>query len=133
MNRLVVDINRVLCSSTDGSKFATFFCGIYDDSNRTLTYVNAGHNPPMWFKRGRLAAGSDSTSSGDPASDSVKTGGRLACGQGALFWVCSRKRNSLANRLGCSQEACSWHSRMALRRLSTPVTNPLEKNDWKIW
>ncbi len=75
MNRLVVDINRVLCSSTDGSKFATFFCGIYDDSNRTLTYVNAGHNPPMWFQRGRLAAGSDSTSSGDPASDSVKTGG----------------------------------------------------------
>jgi phosphoserine phosphatase RsbU/P len=50
------DINRSLCTSTDASKFATLFYGVYDDNNRTLTYVNAGHNPPMVlrWKNGQL-------------------------------------------------------------------------------
>lgn len=51
LNDLVSDINHLMCSSTDTSKFATFFCGIYDDQNRVLTYVNAGHDPPLWFRR----------------------------------------------------------------------------------
>ncbi len=46
------DINRLLVSWTDGSKFATFFCGMYDDRNSSLTYVNAGHNPPLLFRKG---------------------------------------------------------------------------------
>ncbi len=47
---LISDINRLMCNSTDGSKYATFFCSIYDDRNRQLTFVNAGHNPPMLFR-----------------------------------------------------------------------------------
>ncbi len=46
-DRLIEDINRLMCSSTDSSKYATFFYGLYDDTCRTLSYVNAGHNPPM--------------------------------------------------------------------------------------
>lgn len=47
---LVSDVNRLLFGSTDSSKYATFFYGLYDDHARSLTYVNAGHNPPMLFR-----------------------------------------------------------------------------------
>jgi sigma-B regulation protein RsbU (phosphoserine phosphatase) len=50
VDELISDINRLLCSSTDSSKYGTFFYGLYDDVNRNLTYVNAGHNPPMLFR-----------------------------------------------------------------------------------
>jgi sigma-B regulation protein RsbU (phosphoserine phosphatase) len=44
-------LNNSLYNCTDSSKFATLFYGLYDDTDRTLTYVNAGHNPPIIFKR----------------------------------------------------------------------------------
>ncbi|MDA2925054.1 SpoIIE family protein phosphatase, partial [Acidobacteria bacterium AH-259-L09] len=44
---LIADVNRRMCRSSDDSKYATFFYGVYDDENRTLTYVNAGHHAPM--------------------------------------------------------------------------------------
>jgi sigma-B regulation protein RsbU (phosphoserine phosphatase) len=47
---LISDVNRLLFGSTDSSKYATFFYGLYDDRTRSLTYVNAGHNPPMLFR-----------------------------------------------------------------------------------
>jgi sigma-B regulation protein RsbU (phosphoserine phosphatase) len=40
-----------MCSSSDGSKYATLFCALYDDQQRTLRYVNAGHNPPILLRR----------------------------------------------------------------------------------
>jgi sigma-B regulation protein RsbU (phosphoserine phosphatase) len=47
---LVKQINESLVESTDSSKFATFFYAVYDSSARTLTYVNAGHNPPFLLR-----------------------------------------------------------------------------------
>jgi len=47
---LAQDINRLLCEITDTNRFATFFFGLYDGLARTLTYVNAGHNPPMLLR-----------------------------------------------------------------------------------
>jgi sigma-B regulation protein RsbU (phosphoserine phosphatase) len=47
---LVNVINNSLYASTDSNKFATMFLGIYDDRERTLSYINAGHNPPMLIK-----------------------------------------------------------------------------------
>jgi sigma-B regulation protein RsbU (phosphoserine phosphatase) len=49
---LVTQINESLVESTDSSKFATFFYGVYDSPARTLTYVNAGHNPPFLLRAG---------------------------------------------------------------------------------
>ncbi|HET6569293.1 MAG TPA: SpoIIE family protein phosphatase [Rhodothermales bacterium] len=40
-------INRVICDNTTSDKFITFFFGFYNAELRSLTYVNAGHNPPM--------------------------------------------------------------------------------------
>ena len=50
LSRVIVEINRLMCSSTQSHKYATFFCALYDDRTRLLTYVNAGHNPPMLFR-----------------------------------------------------------------------------------
>jgi len=44
---LVSSMNRLLHSSTDGSSYATFFYAQFDERTGTLSYVNAGHNPPM--------------------------------------------------------------------------------------
>jgi len=51
LNELIGDINRLMCSSTPGNKYATFFYGLYEDNKRKLTYVNAGHLPPMLFRQ----------------------------------------------------------------------------------
>jgi serine phosphatase RsbU (regulator of sigma subunit) len=48
---LMSNINRTLFESTDSTKFATLFYGLYNDIDRTLTYVNAGHNPPIVFRK----------------------------------------------------------------------------------
>ena len=60
---LMADINNSLFTSTDSSKFATLFYGVYDDTNRSLTYVNAGHNPPIVFRKqnGNRFAGNGDT------------------------------------------------------------------------
>ena len=53
---VVTEVNRLLCSMTEENRFATLFCAVYDDSKRELTYVNAGHNPPLLFRPGASAA-----------------------------------------------------------------------------
>ena len=47
---LMNDINRLLCASTETHKYATFFYCVYEDHQRRLDYVNAGHNPPIVFR-----------------------------------------------------------------------------------
>lgn len=42
-------LNTQICSFTAANKFATFFYAVYDDALQTLTYCNAGHNPPLYF------------------------------------------------------------------------------------
>jgi|SRR6516225_130376 sigma-B regulation protein RsbU (phosphoserine phosphatase) len=40
-------LNRHLCRVTEESRFATFFYAEWNPTNRTLTYVNAGHTTPI--------------------------------------------------------------------------------------
>ncbi len=44
---LLADVNRLMCSSVSGGRFASFFYAVYDDVRRRLVYANAGHNPPF--------------------------------------------------------------------------------------
>ncbi len=44
---LVKELNGILFSSTKGEKFITLFVAIYNTQNRTLHYINAGHQPPL--------------------------------------------------------------------------------------
>ena len=45
--RLITRLNVQICRHSPGSRFITFFYGIYDSSTGALEYVNAGHLPPL--------------------------------------------------------------------------------------
>ena len=47
---IMANMNRQMYEYTADNKFATLFYGVYNDRNRTLTYCNAGHNPPLYFE-----------------------------------------------------------------------------------
>ncbi len=49
---LVSELNRQVYANTSAEKYATFYFGLYDDENRTLTYTNAGHLPPILMRDG---------------------------------------------------------------------------------
>jgi phosphoserine phosphatase RsbU/P len=44
---LMRDLNRLVYEALSPNHFATFFYGEYEERTRRLTYVNAGHNPPI--------------------------------------------------------------------------------------
>jgi phosphoserine phosphatase RsbU/P len=51
---LVERLNQQIFSYTAANKFATFFYALYDEARQTLTYCNAGHNPPLYFSNGSV-------------------------------------------------------------------------------
>ncbi|HEY7091518.1 MAG TPA: PP2C family protein-serine/threonine phosphatase [Tepidisphaeraceae bacterium] len=59
-SRLLNFINQHLTARYTGGKgtFVTAFYGIYDPKTRTLTYSNAGHNPPRHKRAGQIVLGS---------------------------------------------------------------------------
>jgi sigma-B regulation protein RsbU (phosphoserine phosphatase) len=44
-------INAQIHALTDPNRFATFFWAVFEEAGHALTYVNAGHNPPMLLRR----------------------------------------------------------------------------------
>jgi len=44
-------VNRLLFESTDRDKFVTSLYGVLDHKNRVFIFSNAGHNPPVLFRR----------------------------------------------------------------------------------
>jgi sigma-B regulation protein RsbU (phosphoserine phosphatase) len=49
---LVAAMNRLLFASTGTASYVTFFYGQFDERTQKLTYVNAGHNPPLLIRDG---------------------------------------------------------------------------------
>jgi phosphoserine phosphatase RsbU/P len=49
-------VNRLLYEASTANRYATFFYAQYDAASRRLTYVNAGHNPPLLFRAGKNGA-----------------------------------------------------------------------------
>jgi phosphoserine phosphatase RsbU/P len=47
---LMSNVNRLVYDASAENRYATFFYAQYEPSTRRLTYVNAGHNPPMVFR-----------------------------------------------------------------------------------
>jgi sigma-B regulation protein RsbU (phosphoserine phosphatase) len=45
--RLISRLNVQICRHSPGTRFITFFYGLYDSSTGALEYVNAGHLPPL--------------------------------------------------------------------------------------
>ncbi|HEX3684685.1 MAG TPA: SpoIIE family protein phosphatase [Bryobacteraceae bacterium] len=46
---VIQKVNRLLYDASTANRYATFFYAQYDAASRRLTYVNAGHNPPLLF------------------------------------------------------------------------------------
>jgi phosphoserine phosphatase RsbU/P len=49
---LAREMNRLLWRSTSAASYVTFFYAQFDENNRQLTYVNAGHNSPLLLRAG---------------------------------------------------------------------------------
>lgn len=51
--RAVTHANDYVCTTHGDALFATLFAGILDPGKGTLTFVNAGHNPPLIIQNGK--------------------------------------------------------------------------------
>ena len=51
MKQMIELLNESVLRITKGDKFITFFIARYNIDTRMLTYVNAGHNPPLLYGR----------------------------------------------------------------------------------
>ncbi|MEW6653977.1 MAG: GAF domain-containing SpoIIE family protein phosphatase [Bacteroidota bacterium] len=47
-------LNDLVAENTTNGSFITFFWGIIDNEKKELTFVNAGHNPPLHFRNDKL-------------------------------------------------------------------------------
>lgn len=47
-------INDLITQNTFDGRFITFFWALLDDNERKLTYVNAGHNPPILVRNNQI-------------------------------------------------------------------------------
>lgn len=47
-------INDLISENTSDGRFITFCWGILNQQNKTLHYVNAGHNPPLLIRNGKI-------------------------------------------------------------------------------
>jgi len=50
LSSIVGKLNRLLFDSTNGEHYVTFFYATFDHATQCLTYVNAGHNPPLYLQ-----------------------------------------------------------------------------------
>ncbi len=56
LSQVTSKINRLLCASTGPNSYATFFYARLNETTRTLTYVNGGHNPPFLLRNHQQGA-----------------------------------------------------------------------------
>lgn len=54
IDQLVDHINYKIFQTTKGDRYITMFLSIFDFNNRILSYVNAGHNPPILIMNGDI-------------------------------------------------------------------------------
>ncbi|HVH71180.1 MAG TPA: GAF domain-containing SpoIIE family protein phosphatase, partial [Candidatus Dormibacteraeota bacterium] len=64
---LVACINGLIYEASSAERYATFFYSEYEPATRTLSYVNAGHNPPIVFRH----------TSGRPVFERLESGGTV--------------------------------------------------------
>jgi phosphoserine phosphatase RsbU/P len=51
LGQMISGVNHLVSEASTANRYATFFYAQYEPEGRTLNYVNAGHNPPLLFRR----------------------------------------------------------------------------------
>jgi phosphoserine phosphatase RsbU/P len=46
----IAGANRLICAESTRGLFVTLFFGVLDPASGDITYVNAGHNPPLFYR-----------------------------------------------------------------------------------
>ncbi len=64
---LIGKLNQLVYESSTANRYATFFFSVYEPATRTLSFVNAGHNPPFLLRTG----------SSDPCPLRLEAGGSV--------------------------------------------------------
>ncbi len=54
LDEIISRVNRQLCRDTLSHEFATLFYGVISPDGRRMTYCNAGHDPPLRVRGGRV-------------------------------------------------------------------------------
>jgi phosphoserine phosphatase RsbU/P len=52
---LIKQVNRLVCEVSSANRYATLFYAEYDPRTLQLSYVNAGHNPPIVLRQSAAA------------------------------------------------------------------------------
>jgi len=52
LGQMMRGVNRLVFEASTANRYATFFYAEYEPGGRTLSYVNAGHNPPLLLHNG---------------------------------------------------------------------------------
>jgi sigma-B regulation protein RsbU (phosphoserine phosphatase) len=55
VDKIMSEVNRHMCRDTSAGEFITTFYGVLTPDGRRLTYCNAGHDPPMLLRDGKLS------------------------------------------------------------------------------
>lgn len=53
-SEILYTLNNQLCENNPEAMFITLWLGIYDKTNKKLTFSNAGHNPPLIKEKGKF-------------------------------------------------------------------------------
>ena len=54
LEAIIKELNRILFNITTGEKFVTLFLARIDSRLRKITYINAGHNYPVFIQNGKV-------------------------------------------------------------------------------
>jgi len=54
LEEMVRIVNESILYNSEGEYFITFFGAIVDTENKKINYINAGHNPPLLVKEGKV-------------------------------------------------------------------------------
>lgn len=54
MSEVMSRVNKALLKDTNLDEFTTLFYAVLDTSQWVMTYINAGHNPPLLFRGGEV-------------------------------------------------------------------------------
>jgi sigma-B regulation protein RsbU (phosphoserine phosphatase) len=66
LSEVLRDLNRSVYASSSSARYSTLFCGLIDCARSRLTYINAGHCPPILVRQGDSGSAIEHLATGGP-------------------------------------------------------------------